>query len=186
VVQQKLASLKSSWPSDPLVASAPFLRHADALTLDLAALLIPHHVRCASASQVLRMSTIKKEEEHMESPSVFVGINVSKAHLNIALHPSREERVLPHTATSIATLVTDLEAIHPTVIALEPTGGDVWPLTRALLKTMLPVMTVSPSQIRNFAVATGLLSQEALFYTVTGIVEAHVLARFVSTLRSAL
>jgi transposase len=67
----------------------------------------------------------------MESPSVFVGINVSKAHLNIALHPSREERVLPHTATSIATLVTDLEAIHPTVIALESTGGDVWPLTRA-------------------------------------------------------
>ena len=122
----------------------------------------------------------------MESPSVFVGINVSKAHLNIALHPSREERVLPHTATSTATLVTDLEVIHPTVIALESTGGDVWPLTRALLKTMLPVMTVSPSQIRNFAVATGLLSQEALFYTVTGIVEAHVLARFVSRLRSAI
>jgi hypothetical protein len=124
VVQQKLASLKSSWPSDPLVASAPFLRHADALTLDLAALLIPHHVRCLCESGPSH-EHYQKEEEHMESPSVFVGINVSKAHLNIALHPSREERVLPHTATSIATLVTDLEAIHPTVIALEPTGGDV-------------------------------------------------------------
>lgn len=121
----------------------------------------------------------------MEPSSVFVGINISKSHLNVALHPSKEERVLPNTATSIATLVRELEAIHPTAVALESTGGDQWPLTRALLNTMLPVMMVSPSRIRNFAVATGLLSQEALFFSMTDAVEAHLLAQFVSTLRAA-
>lgn len=121
----------------------------------------------------------------MESHSVFVGINVSKAQLSVALHPSNEERVLPHTATSIAMLVADLEAIHPTVIALESTGGDEWPLTRALLKTMLPVMMVNPSRIRTFALTAGLTTQEALFYSMTGAVEAHLLARFVSTMRAA-
>lgn len=121
----------------------------------------------------------------MGSSSVFVGINVSKARLNVALHPSREERVLPHTTTSIETLVADLEAIHPRVIALESTGGDEWPLTRALLKTMIPVMMVNPSRIRNFALTTGLMTSDTLFFSMTGAVEAHLLAQFVSTLRAA-
>ena len=120
----------------------------------------------------------------MEPSSIIAGINISKAHLNVALHPSEGERVLPNTTTSIATLVTDLEAIHPRVIALESTGGDEWPVVRALLKTMLPVIVVSPSRVRDFAVATGLLSQEALF-SMTGAIEAHMLARFASTLRAA-
>ncbi len=87
----------------------------------------------------------------MEPSSMFVGINVSKAHLNIALHPAEGEHVLSNTTTSIATLVADLEAIHPSVIALESTGGDEWPVVRALLKTMLPVIVVSPSRVRDFA-----------------------------------
>jgi transposase len=120
----------------------------------------------------------------MEPSSMFVGINVSKAHLDVALHPSDGERVLPNTTTSIATLVTDLEAIHPSVIALESTGGDEWPVARALLKTMLLVIVVSPSRVRDFAVATGLLGQEALF-SMTADIEARMLARFASTLRAA-
>lgn len=121
----------------------------------------------------------------MKSPSIFVGINVSEAQLNVALHPSREERILPHTATSIATLVAELEAIHPRVIALESTGGDEWTLTRALLKTMLPVMMISPSRVQNFALTTELMTHDALCYPLTGAVEAHILAQFVSTLRAA-
>lgn len=121
----------------------------------------------------------------MEPSSVFVGINVSKAQLNVALHPSKEERVLPHTATSIATLVAYLEVIHPRVIALESTGGDEWPLTRALLKTMFPVMMVNPSRIRTFALTAGMITPDTLFFSMTGVVEAHLLARFVSTLRAA-
>ncbi len=120
----------------------------------------------------------------MESPSIFVGINVSEAQLNVALHPSREARILSHTATSIATLVAELEAIHPRVIALESTGGDEWPLTRALLKTMLPVMMISPSRVRNFALTPGLMTHDALFYSLTGTLGAHILAQFVSTLRA--
>ncbi len=120
----------------------------------------------------------------MEPSSIFVGINISKARLNVALHPSEEACVLPNTTTSLASLVTDLEAIQPRVIALESTGGDEWPVVRALGKTMLPVIVVSPARVRDFAVATGLLGQEAL-YSMTGAIEAHMLARFASTLRAA-
>lgn len=121
----------------------------------------------------------------MELSSIVVGINVSKEQLSIVLHPTKEERLLPHTAKSITTLVEDLITVHPRVIALESTGGDEWPLTRALLKTMLPVMLVSPSCIRNFALTTGIVTQETLFFSMTGVLEAHLLAQFVSTLRAA-
>jgi hypothetical protein len=109
---------RSSQPCETFVHSERLGDIVFGTEINLAAVLIPHHVRCASASQVLRMSTIKKRRKSIWNRHLFfVGINVSKAHLNIALHLLREERVLPHTATSIATLVTDLEAIHPTVIA---------------------------------------------------------------------
>jgi hypothetical protein len=121
----------------------------------------------------------------MEPSSTVVGINVSKAHLSVALHPSDGEHVLPNTTTSIETLVTELETIHPAVIALESTDGDVWPVVRALLNTMLPVMVVSPSRVRDVAVRTGLLSHETLFFSKTGALEARLLARFASTLRAA-
>ena len=46
----------------------------------------------------------------MEPSSIIVGINISKAHLNVALHPSEGERVLPNTTTSIATFRGNLQA----------------------------------------------------------------------------
>ena len=60
----------------------------------------------------------------MEPSTIFVGISILKGHLNVALHPSEGAQALSNTTTSIATLVTDLEAIHPRVVTLESTGGE--------------------------------------------------------------
>ena len=53
----------------------------------------------------------------------FVGIDVAKAQLDIALRPSGERWAVPNDAGGVGTLVERLQALHPTLIVLEATGG---------------------------------------------------------------
>lgn len=106
----------------------------------------------------------------------FVGIDVSKASLDIAMLP--EERVwrIEREEMSIAGLVEELRALAPCLIVLEATGGLESPLTAALATAGLPVAVVNPRQARDFAKATGRLSK-------TDALDAQVLARLGQTLR---
>lgn len=106
----------------------------------------------------------------------FVGIDVSKAQLDIAVLP--EERVwrVEREEASIAGLVKELRTLAPSLIVLEATGGLESPLTAALATAGLPVAVVNPRQARDFAKATGRLSK-------TDALDAQVLARLGQTLR---
>lgn len=106
----------------------------------------------------------------------FVGIDVSKASLDIAVLP--EERVwrVEREEASIAGLVEELRTLAPCLIVLEATGGLESPLTAALATAGLPVAVVNPRQARDFAKATGRLSK-------TDALDAQVLARLGQTLR---
>lgn len=106
----------------------------------------------------------------------FVGIDVSKASLDIAVLP--EERVwrVEREEASIAGLVKELRTLAPSLIVLEATGGLESPLTAALATAGLPVAVVNPRQARDFAKATGRLSK-------TDALDAQVLARLGQTLR---
>ena len=106
----------------------------------------------------------------------FVGIDVSKASLDIAVLP--EERVwrIEREEASIAGLVKELRTLAPSLIVLEATGGLESPLTAALATAGLPVAVVNPRQARDFAKATGRLSK-------TDALDAQVLARLGQTLR---
>jgi len=106
----------------------------------------------------------------------FVGIDVSKASLDIAVLP--EERVwrIEREEASIAGLVKELRTLAPCLIVLEATGGLESPLTAALATAGLPVAVVNPRQARDFAKATGRLSK-------TDALDAQVLARLGQTLR---
>ena len=59
----------------------------------------------------------------MSDVPCFVGIDVAKAQLDIALRPSGERWAVPNDASGVATLVERLQALHPTLIVLEATGG---------------------------------------------------------------
>lgn len=64
--------------------------------------------------------------------AIYFGIDVAKAQLDIAVRPSAEQWVSPHEAEGIAALVAWLQALRPTLIVLEATGGRAAPLaTRA-------------------------------------------------------
>jgi len=53
----------------------------------------------------------------------FVGIDVAKAQLDIAVRPSGERWAVPNDAGGVGTLVEQLQALRPTLIVLEATGG---------------------------------------------------------------
>ena len=106
----------------------------------------------------------------------FVGIDVAKAQLDIAVRPSGERWAIPNDAGGVVTLVERLQALHPTLIVLEATGGLERAATAALATASLPVVVVNPRQARDFARATGQLAK-------TDALDARALAHFADVIR---
>ncbi|MGH7148258.1 MAG: IS110 family transposase [Nitrospiraceae bacterium] len=115
----------------------------------------------------------------MPDTPIFVGIDISKTQLDMALRPSDEQDTLVHEAAGIDTVVAHLRRVQPTLIVLEATGGLERPLVRALVAAALPVIVANPRQVRDFAKATGQLAK-------TDRLDARVLARFAEAVRPAL
>jgi transposase len=111
-------------------------------------------------------------------PSVggFVGIDVSKHQLDIAVRPSGETWAVAHEEVGLSALVTRLQALAPTLIVLEATGGLEVALAGALASARLPVAVVNPRQVRDFAKSTGTLAK-------TDRLDAQCLAHFAEAVR---
>ena len=112
----------------------------------------------------------------MSDVPCFVGIDVAKAQLDIALRPSGERWAVPNDASGVATLVDRVQTLHPTLIVLEATGGLERAATSALAAAGLPVVVVNPRQARDFARATGQLAK-------TDALDARALAHFADVIR---
>ncbi len=109
-------------------------------------------------------------------PPLFVGIDVAKAHLDVAFRPVGTHERLTNDEEGIAPFVARLLAAHPTLIVLEATGGLEVPVTAALAAAGLAVAVVNPRQVRDFAKAIGQLAK-------SDVLDAHVLARFAEVVR---
>jgi transposase len=106
----------------------------------------------------------------MEQP-VVIGIDVSKASLTIAVHPSGDSWTSETTPTAIDSLVARLQTSHPELIVMEATAGYELPLAAACAAVTLPVAIVNPRQVRAFAQAAGHTAK-------TDEIDAGVLALF--------
>jgi transposase len=111
----------------------------------------------------------------MDSP-LFVGIDVAKAHLDIAVRPTGEQWRAPHDDPGITALVARLVELTPTLVVLEATGGREVGLVAALVAAGVPVAVVNPRQVRRFAQAVGQLAK-------TDALDAQLLARFADLVR---
>jgi transposase len=120
-----------------------------------------------------------KEDEVLEVVANFIGIDVSKAQLDIAVRPSAEREVISNDEAGIKTLVERMGELRPVLIVLEASGGLERKVTRALASAELPVVVVNPRQVRDFAKATGRLAK-------TDRIDAAVLALFGEAVRPAL
>ena len=115
----------------------------------------------------------------MKDVLTFVGIDVSKARLDVALHPTGATHSVANDANGIKTLVEQLRAVKPLLVVLEATGGIERAVVRALVGAELPVTVTNPRQVRDFAKATGQLAK-------TDVLDAQILARFAEAVRPAL
>src|SRR4030042_1921220 len=95
----------------------------------------------------------------MHQEEVFVGIDVCKARLDIAVIPSGDSRAFPNNEEGIHHLVDLMKSLCPTLVILEATGGLEMASVGALAESEIPVVAVKDRQIRDFAKATGRLAK---------------------------
>src|SRR3989442_15946990 len=97
----------------------------------------------------------------MSDMPCFVGIDVATAQLDIALRPSGERWAVPNNASGVMTLVDRVQALHPTLIVLEATGGLKRAVTSAVAPAGLPGGGENPRQDPDVPPATGELAKTA-------------------------
>jgi len=114
----------------------------------------------------------------MDTNSVFVGIDISKATLDVDSYPTGEPRRFLNDDASREELCEWLKKRTPTLIVMEASGGLEIPVAGMLAAAGLPVAVINPRQARDFAKAIGVLAK-------TDAVDAVVLARFAQAVRPA-
>lgn len=106
----------------------------------------------------------------------FVGIDVSKEMLDVACIPDVKAWRVNNDEQGIQELVVRLDALGPTLIVLEASGGFETSAASTLASAELPVVVVNPRQVRDFAKALGKLAK-------TDSIDSMVLAEFAQRIR---
>jgi transposase len=112
----------------------------------------------------------------MNGERLYVGIDVAKAHLDVAVGSGGQEWRVANQEEGVQEVVKRLQALSPALVVLEATGGLEVPLVAALAAAAIPTVVVNPRQVRDFAKATGRLAK-------TDRLDARVLARFAEAVR---
>lgn len=112
----------------------------------------------------------------MSEKEQFIGIDVSKDRLDLAVRPTGETRSFQNNDEGISEMMAFLKGFNPARIIVEATGKLEFPVVRALYVKQMPVVVINPKHARDFAKATGTLAK-------TDKIDAHVLARFGETLK---
>ena len=103
----------------------------------------------------------------MASSDCYVGIDISKTHLDLAVHATRAHWRVAYDAAGVKRVVAQLLALAPTLIVLEATGGLETRVVSALAAAQLPVVVGNPRQVRAFAQASGTLAKTCLVQECT-------------------
>ncbi|MFH2113008.1 MAG: IS110 family transposase [Spirochaetota bacterium] len=108
----------------------------------------------------------------MNTKEKSVGIDVSKANLDVAYQGSPGAEQYPNNRTGIKKLVKRLcQAEGIERIVVEATAGFEREAVNEMLGAGLPVAVLNPTRVRRFAQAQGL-------HAKTDVIDAHVLADF--------
>lgn len=116
------------------------------------------------------------KEQVMSDGTVFAGIDVSKAHLDVAVRPGEVEWRSPNTDAGANQVAVRLKDLDPDLVVIEATGGMESAVATNLAVQGLPVAVVNPRQVRDFAKSTGRLAK-------TDALDAQVLAHFAEAVK---
>ena len=103
--------------------------------------------------------------------AIYVGIDVSKDRLDVAVRPTGESFAVGRNGAGIDELAKRLTAISPLLVAIEATGGFETIVAAGLAGSSLPLVIVNPAQVRFFANAVGKRAK-------TDPIDAMVIAHF--------
>ena len=112
----------------------------------------------------------------MSASGIFVGIDVSKAHLDVAVRPTEDEWRSENTETGVNEVVDRLKKLGPDLVVLEATGRLEGAVASGLGVQGVPVVVVNPRQVRDFAKSTGQLAK-------TDALDARVIAHFAEAVK---
>lgn len=107
---------------------------------------------------------------------VNVGVDVGKANLDIALHPSGQFYTIPNTEAHIRRFVRILKNYSIERIVVEASGRYEQALVQACDQAGLPIIIVNPISVRRYAQAIGVLAK-------TDRIDAQVIAQYAATLK---
>lgn len=107
----------------------------------------------------------------MNTEPTYIGIDVSKENLDLAVNPGKQIRRFHNTATGIGKIVDYIREINPVLVVMEATGGFEISLAAALGEAGIPTAIMNPRQVRDYARSTGKLAK-------TDAIDAQILADF--------
>ena len=105
------------------------------------------------------------------SAQVHVGVDVSKARLDLFIDPTGQSLSVDNTPAAIQLLLQTLKPLNVKLVLMEATGRYERRLAADLLDAGIPVTVVNPRQAREFAKSLGKLAK-------TDKIDARVLAEF--------
>src|SRR3972149_4064947 len=109
--------------------------------------------------------------EELKFADVYVGVDVSKARLDVAVWPSQQVFSDTNDAEGIGRLATRISGLNPQIVVLERPGRVEVPMALELGERGVAYRIVNPRQIRDFARSMGKLAK-------TDRIDALILARW--------
>lgn len=107
---------------------------------------------------------------------MYVGIDVSKEHLDVASDDGALEARFANDEQGHGQIVTRLRELSPQLVVMEATGNFQLELSILLASAKLPMAVVNPRQVRDFGRALGILAK-------TDAIDARTIARFGATVK---
>lgn len=108
--------------------------------------------------------------------AIYVGIDVSKAQLDVHVVPSGEAFAVARDGKGLEELIERLGSLSPALVAVEATGGFETIVAAAVAGAQLPLAVLNPAQVRHFAQAIGKRAK-------TDPIDAAVIARFAEAVK---
>jgi transposase len=122
------------------------------------------------------MGHLEQGGKDMSNEPIYVGIDVSKDNLDLAVHPRQQIRRFHNTATGINKAVEYIRDIGPVLLVMEATGGFEITVAAALSEAGITTAIVNPRQARDYARSTGKLAK-------TDAIDAQMLADFAAAVQ---
>lgn len=107
------------------------------------------------------------------SQGIYVGVDISKDNLDIAINTEKGSRRLNNNAAGIKKVIEYLRGVSPILVVFEATGGLELPFWQ---EAGIAATPVNPRQIRDFAKAKGVLAK-------TDTIDAQIIAQYASAMQ---